>query len=316
MVDHFYNNIFLRFYHAHPAFFSIFLVATGYLMLNVTDALNKFFMSDYTAFELMFWSSTASTLTMLGLAKISGFKKSVTSRQWKLHIIRGFLVVVNIALALTALRYMELANFYAIVFLSPITCVICGRLFFGDALSFAKLAAVCCGFMGILIVVQPNNIEMNIGVIACLGMVMTCPASLLLVRKMGKDEPKLIFGLSASAVIMVTSFFCIIFSTGFSLPSLAPLSLFALIGFMGCIVGTFITTGFQLAPNTSTVAPFHYIQILGGIVIGYFVWGDIPTYMTLIGGSIVIMSGLWIMLQEKQAASVLKTIPLKTAKAL
>lgn len=299
MVERLYNNIFLKLYNRHPAFFSIFLVSFGYLIFNVSDAANKYFSEFYGAFELIFWTSLFSLITMVLLSLASGLRKTVTSTAWHWHVARGLLSLIGLFFVITAVKNTTLANFYAIVFLSPITCVVAARLFFGDSLGFEKLCAVILGFIGILVVVQPGNVAMNIGILASMGCVLTHTSSIMLVRKMGADEPKLLFGLSGSCILVVGAFLIETFGNGLTVPPISHMFVFAALGVACAIAATAVSTGFQIAPSTSTVAPFHYIQIIGGIAIGYIYWNEVPTTMTLLGAAIVIASGCWVIKQER-----------------
>ncbi len=299
MIERLYNNVFLRLYNAQPAFFAIFLVASGYLVFNISDAFTKYFADIYPAYTIIFWISLFSLLTMLLVAWASGFKKTITSTAWHWHIARGLLALGGFYLIVLAVKNTTLANFYAIVFLSPMTCVIAARIFFGDALSIQKMCAILVAFFGILVVVQPGVEPIHIGIWASLGCVFLHTGSIMLVRKMGAHEPKLLFGLSYSFIVAMGALIINLSIGDLIIPEIDDLKIMASLGIACAIAGTAVSTGFQIAPSTSTVAPFHYIQIIGGIVIGYIYWGDVPTTTTLVGASIVIAAGLWLLNQEK-----------------
>ena len=72
-------------------------------------------------------------------------------------------------------------------------------------------------------------------------------------------------------------------------------------------VGLFGTLGHWLlvlaharAP-ANVLAPFIYTQLLWSVLLGYFVFGDVPNRWTLAGASIVIGSGLYLLAQERRA---------------
>ena len=58
-----------------------------------------------------------------------------------------------------------------------------------------------------------------------------------------------------------------------------------------------IILGFQLAAG-SIVAPFRYLSLVWAGLIGYAVWGDIPTTMKVLGAVIVCGSGIYIWWRE------------------
>ena len=55
--------------------------------------------------------------------------------------------------------------------------------------------------------------------------------------------------------------------------------------------------GHRLAP-ASTLAPFIYTQMIWTTALGFLVFGDVPHYWTIVGGLIVIASGLYLLHRE------------------
>ena len=60
-----------------------------------------------------------------------------------------------------------------------------------------------------------------------------------------------------------------------------------------------MTTAYRHA-EASTVAPFEYTSMLLAIAIGYLAFGNVPTLYTLVGGSIVIGAGIFIVWREQK----------------
>ena len=59
------------------------------------------------------------------------------------------------------------------------------------------------------------------------------------------------------------------------------------------------TRALHLAP-TSAVAPFQYLSLVWALVIGFAVWGDVPTPGLLIGSAIVVGSGIFLFWRESR----------------
>ena len=53
--------------------------------------------------------------------------------------------------------------------------------------------------------------------------------------------------------------------------------------------------------TASTVAPFHYSQIVTGALAGYLIWHDQPTLRLLIGAAIIVSSGVYIATHTRRA---------------
>jgi len=80
-------------------------------------------------------------------------------------------------------------------------------------------------------------------------------------------------------------------------PSLSDLGLFALAGVFGSVGVMCLTHAFRLAP-VATISPFEYSALIWATLLGFLLWGELPDTYTLIGASIVISSGLYILYRE------------------
>ena len=53
----------------------------------------------------------------------------------------------------------------------------------------------------------------------------------------------------------------------------------------------------SLAPP-SAVVPFNYLSLVWATMLGFAIWGDVPTPSLLLGSAIVVASGLYILWRE------------------
>jgi drug/metabolite transporter (DMT)-like permease len=63
------------------------------------------------------------------------------------------------------------------------------------------------------------------------------------------------------------------------------------------------TRAIHLAP-TSAVVPFQYLQLVWAMLLGFAIWGDLPTVNLLIGSAVVIASGLFLFWRETRRVPV------------
>lgn len=64
-------------------------------------------------------------------------------------------------------------------------------------------------------------------------------------------------------------------------------------GVLGAISHYFVALALGFAP-ANIVTPFQYVQMLGSVLVGFIIFGDLPDAMTWLGAAIVIASGLYI----------------------
>jgi drug/metabolite transporter (DMT)-like permease len=65
-------------------------------------------------------------------------------------------------------------------------------------------------------------------------------------------------------------------------------------------IGQYLWTQALLFAPTTAVSPFYYLFLVWAIVLGYLVWGDVPTPGLLVGSGIVVASGLFLLWHEAQ----------------
>ena len=109
-----------------------------------------------------------------------------------------------------------------------------------------------------------------------------------------KERPATVvfyFTLSSMVLALLTLPF------GWVVPDWQTLALMAMAGFCGGLGQILLTQSYRHA-DVSTIAPFEYTSIVLGIVIGYFLFDDVPTWTMLIGTTIVVGAGLFVILRE------------------
>ena len=119
--------------------------------------------------------------------------------------------------------------------------------------------------------------------------------AMVLVRKLVQTE-------RTPTIVLYFSLFASIFSLatlpfGWIALSWPSLGLMALAGFCGGIAQLLLTSSYRYA-DVSTIAPFEYTSIVLGLVIGYLLFGDVPTGPMLLGTATVVRDGIFVIFRE------------------
>src|SRR5436190_642509 len=69
-----------------------------------------------------------------------------------------------------------------------------------------------------------------------------------------------------------------------------------IVGFIGVLVVTHPGAGTLTPPPA--VVPFNYLSLIWAAMLGFAIWGDVPTASLLVGSAIVVASGLYILWRE------------------
>lgn len=207
---------------------------------------------------------------------------------------RTALHVVAISLYFLAIAQVPLADALGAYFVAPIVAVVVAAWYLRESISHLQVVAVLVGFMGAMIVVRPGA-SMNIGMVHAVLSGFVFGLFLVLTRKAGQTV----------APITTLGFQCIVGTI-----LLLPIAIFywtpvswldaALIFAAGIIwsVGHLaIVKAFSLAP-TSVLAPIVYMEIAGGVGIGYVLFGDLPSVGTIVGILLIVLAGLLVQFRK------------------
>lgn len=210
--------------------------------------------------------------------------------------VRGLLDMTNNVCVVVALRHLSLTMFYILVFTSPLVISLLSAVFLNERITAKKALAVLVGFCGVVIAVAPwshaNRIDL-IGLVSCLVCVACFSVNMVWSRVLTRTElPESLAFCSGVVTAMAGLAF-----TSFHPRPIIP-TLWLALGMMGvfCAAGTL---SFYLAvkhTSASNVSQYHYTQLLTGALISYLVWHDRPGPPMLVGGSLIIGSGLVIAL--------------------
>jgi drug/metabolite transporter (DMT)-like permease len=150
----------------------------------------------------------------------------------------------------------------------------------------------------VLIIVQPGTEAFHPAVLLSLGCAVFTAIYMLLTRKLaGVDSTKTQqFYASGVATVCIAPF-----AFGAFLWPATPVQWFAfiLIGVAALVGHLFITTAHRFAPAT-VLAPFGYFQIIYMTAASWVIFNQPPSIWIYVGAPIVIASGLYIWLRERQ----------------
>ena len=72
-----------------------------------------------------------------------------------------------------------------------------------------------------------------------------------------------------------------------------------LTGIIGSVANILLTISLRIA-EASLVTPTKYLNLVFAILLGYFIWGEIPKVLTLLGAGLIIASSVIIFMRESQ----------------
>lgn len=216
----------------------------------------------------------------------------------KIQLFRAVLLLASTVFNFAALKYLPITITTAIYFSAPIAITILSVLFLGERIGGRRVAAILIGFAGVMIVVQPWGAAFHPAMFLSLGGLLCASSYFVLTRRLA--------GVDSNSTSQL-------WASGLATLSLAPFGLAAwswpvagLDWLALCLIGVFGAAGHGIAvaahryADASSLAPMTYIQVIYATASGYFIFGNLPTWATAVGTTIIIASGVYIWRRERQ----------------
>lgn len=244
---------------------------------------------------------------LLPLVVLSGKGFSLPKGMLLWTFVRTVLHILGIGLMFSALRYLPLADALAIAFVMPFIMLLLGHFAMGEHVGMHRMVACAVGFVGTLLVIQPNFAEVGYPALLPLGVAVVFAFFMMVTRKIARavDPIKLqaISGVQASIILLIV---IAILPTTFGEVSFQfeaqTWGLLQALGVIGTLAHLFMTWSLRFAP-ASTLAPMQYLEIPFGTAIGWLVFSDLPNGLAAVGICITMTAGLYVILRERRLAS-------------
>ncbi len=246
--------------------------------------------------EILFFRQAIAVLPVLALVMAGPGIASLRTRKPLLHLSRSAVGLTGMTLNFATVAILPLAETQTLWFTTPLFATILSALVLREVVGIHRWSAVAFGFIGVLIVVQPQSGHLPLfGASIGLAAGLVTAFVTILLRQLGRTEPPLttVFWFGTMSAIPL----------GIALPWFAQAhdsATWALLLAMGVVGGLgqiALTYSLQLAP-VSVVAPVDYTSLIWSTLLGFAVFGALPTPWTWIGAPLIVASGLYIVWRE------------------
>ena len=248
-------------------------------------------------FEIMFYRSIMGFLIVLVVAKSIGTLGEIDLKYFRLHLLRNIFHFIGQNLWFFALPLIPLAQLFALEFTSPIWVLLLAPLILGERLTLRKLATAALGFIGVLVVAQPEIGAVNIGILAAGSAAIGFAGAAILTRKLTVQNSltKILFFLTGLQILF--GLLCAGYDGDIALPDLATAPWLIVIGAAGLAAHFCMTKSLSLAP-ASLVMPVDFARLPLIAVIGVVFYNEsLDLYLVL--GAILILVANYLNLKRQ-----------------
>ena len=276
----------------------IALMCGAVALFALLDATAKY-LSDqmYTAQIVAARYVTAFLLAMVVVNPVTRPRLMVTRRP-VLQIIRSILMLATTAFNFIAVRYLQLDQTLAIMFSAPFLVALLAGPVLGEKLDWRRWTAICVGFAGVLLVTRPGLGGIHPAALLMFAAALCYAVYGIMTRALARSDSNetTLFYTNLVGVMIMLPVLPFVWT-----PPQDALSwgLMLVLGFLGGLGHYFLIVAHRLAP-ASVLSPFIYSQMVWMIALGFIVFGDVPNGWTLVGASVVIASGLYLISLERR----------------
>ena len=275
-----------------------YMVAAG-MLFALTSAASKWLVETYPVGEVLFARAFGGLLACaMFIVPIYGFAVFRTARPGA-HLLRGVSQTTSQTLLLIAFSLMPLASATAINFSSPLFATLASAIFLKEAVGPARAAALAVGFLGVLIVTNPGAEIFQIGALYALANAILFGTVTAGVRGMTTTESAGTLTIYQLAILTVT--FGLSLGYAFVMPTAIDTLWLLLNGAGNGIAQYWWTRAIHMAP-TAAVVPFNYLSLVWAAMLGFAIWGEVPTLGLVAGSAVVVGSGLFLLWRETRKA--------------
>ena len=279
----------------------ILLMVTTTIVFASQDGLSKYLATEYNVYMVVmirYWFFAAFVMT-ISSSKPGGVKQVAKTKTPLLQIFRSLVLVAEMCVTVLAFTLLGLAETHAIFASYPLIIAMLSGPILGEHVGWRRWLAICVGFFGILIILNPGN-----GIFSPYALVPLAGAILfalygLLTRYAGQYDK------SSTSFFWTGTVGCIAMTAiglNFWDPvSQADWSIMLILSASG-MLGHFLLIKCYEVAEASAVQPFAYLQLIWASLIGVIIFGEKITTNVLIGACIIVGAGLFTLWRERKVS--------------
>jgi drug/metabolite transporter (DMT)-like permease len=276
------------------------LAGIGLMLLSISmfsfgDALGKFMVATYSVGQLLWLRACAALLVLLPVIWKQRAEFVHLERPW-LQLLRVTLSTLEVAAFFLATVYLPLADVVTYYLACPIFVTALSGVVLGERIGWRRWTAILVGFCGVLIALRPSAQTVSWPAMIALGGSLSFAILMLITRSL-RATPDIV--LASSQFVGTFLLGAVLSPIGWVTPSAGSLGLFAVAGIISVSALLCVNRSLKLAP-ASVVVPYQYSMIVWAVIFGLVVFGDVPSWATIVGAAIIIGAGLYIFLREQQ----------------
>ncbi len=284
-------------------------------ILAIQDVLIKLVSDELSLFQIQFFRSTIGIAVIIGYQVIIHEPIRLTTAYPLLTVCRGLMFFFGYSAFYFAQSKMPIATMTVLFLVSPFFITLTSIYFFKSQVGYRRWISILVGFVGVVLICQPETGQFNFYYLIPIIVALSYAFSVIIVKKTA-DRDTLYQQMILTYLIMglLSGITGLLFGDGrfdtaenseitFIVRSWqfveieSTFKLFA-ISVLGS-VGLLVLMGAYRVADPAVISPYEYSLLIWMILLGYLVWGDVPSFNIAIGMVLIVGAGIYIFYRER-----------------
>ena len=291
--------------------YGIFIYLGTLFFFAAMEAQAKYLSENFSILQIV-WARYTFHFVVIAIAllilKIFRYKVIIKKPSLlKIQILRSMALLLMTYFFFASLSKLPLAEATMILFADPLITIVLSPWLLKEKVNLSTWIAVSLGFLGMLIVINPNNILFQstvdkdwvlgvfYGIMGALFYSLYKIATRVLAPKESTATSLLFAG--AAGIILTSIFMLINFdplsgTKSWEAPTFNGWILLISVGCFGALGQLLILWAYAKSKAT-TLAPISYCHIIWAVLFGFLLFNSLPTIQSVLGALLIVLSGIY-----------------------
>ena len=284
-------------------------------ILAIQDVLIKLVSDELSLFQIQFFRSTIGIAVIIGYQVIIHEPIRLTTAYPLLTVCRGLMFFFGYSAFYFAQSKMPIATMTVLFLVSPFFITLTSIYFFKSQVGYRRWISILIGFVGVVLICQPETGQFNFYYLIPIIVALSYAFSIIIVKKTADRDTLyqqmiltyLIMGLlsgitgllfgdgrfdtaeNSEVAFIVRSWQFVDIESTFKLFTISVLG----------SVGLLVLMGAYRVADPAVISPYEYSLLIWMILLGYLVWGDVPSFNIAIGMVLIVGAGIYMFYRER-----------------
>ena len=264
---------------------------------SVSDVMVKLATASLPAGEIMALRGLFGTSIVIALFFFTGAHLQWRALAHPMVALRAIIEGVIAVMFVNAIGKMQMGNYTAILLASPLIITALAALLFKAKVGWRRWSAIAIGFGGVLCVAQPTATGIDTATWLAIGLAFLVAIRDLVTRGIPNHVPSMLVTLATSAVTTAIGIAMTVAGTRVATDGWTVLHL--AVAAVAVSLANFLVIMATRKADVAVVAPFRFSVMPFALLSGFFVWGNVPDRLAILGIVLITGSGLYAIHRER-----------------